>query len=183
MSIKKVCGTVAALVLFSGYSGAVLADQCADDRDAAITATVELASELACELYPEGVTGILGTWNKDNPIWQFRPRKGGNGCEIHYKLNKKLNELPQNNTKPGKCKSKIDSRGVAALLEDGKDQNAFDMLQQFMDTIMYNARVNPGYDETKSPGYGKDAAEAAQYFVNGAYNIQTSVNSLLLYCQ
>ncbi len=176
MSIKKVCGTVAALVLFSGYSSAVFAD-CATDRADAIEDTQILARALACTDYPNNWDEITGNWDPLNAIWQFRPKKGGNGCEVHLKLNKKLDEAPQKDPKPGKGKSTIDSRGAAALLEDFKDQNAFDMLQQFMDTIMYNAKLNRLYVGTTEFPTKEDAA---QYFVDQALLIQNDVGDLMV---
>ena len=181
MSIKKVCGTVAALVLFSGYSTAVLAD-CATDRDDAIDDTLILARAVGCTDYPSHIDGIFGNWNPDNPIWQFKGNKG-NGCEVHYKLAKLLDEFAQvKKDNKGKGDPKNANRGVAAALADNNDQYAYDQLQQFMDTIMYSAKLNPGYDDTLSAGF-PTAAGAAQDFVDEALLIQNDVGDLLLSCQ
>jgi len=179
MSIKKVCVTVGALVVVSGYSGAVLAD-CDTDRADAIDDALILARAVGCTEYPADIDGIDSNWDKDNPIWQFRPKKGGNGCEVHYKLAKLIDEKEQVKTGKGKGVAKNENRGVAAALADNNDQNAYDQLQQFMDTIMYNAKVNLLYvGTTEFP----TAAGAAQYFVGEAYSLQMDVNDLLLSCQ
>jgi hypothetical protein len=179
MSIKKVCVTVGALVVFSGYSGAVLAD-CDTDRVDAIDDALILARAVGCTEYPAGIDGIDSNWDNDNPIWQFRPKKGGNGCEVHYKLIKLIDEKEQEKTGKGKGQAKNENRGVAAALADNNDQYAYDQLQEFMDTIMYSAKVNLLYvGTTEFP----TAAGAAQYFVGEALLIQGDVGDLLLNCQ
>ena len=173
MSIKKLCGTIAVVLTFCGFSTAAFA---CPDREVLAGDIVDLAMELRCLNYPSN--GIEGTWDATNAVWQFKPKRGGDGCEVHYKLSKLLDELAQDKQND-KGKPNNKNRGAASALRDGKDQGAFDLLQGFIDTILYHARVNPNYvGTTEFP----TAASAAQYFVGHALSIQNEVGDLLV-CQ
>jgi hypothetical protein len=132
-SIKKAGGIAPAFVTCGGFGSVVLAD-CDADRESAAYEAEALARYVRCVDYPPG---LLGSWPADNPIWQFRPRRGGFGCEVNYKLSKKLDEAPPEKT-GNKGKPNNTNRGVASALRDYKDQAAYELVQQFMDTIAYS---------------------------------------------
>jgi hypothetical protein len=171
--IKKVGGIAAILFTCGSFGSVVLAD-CDLNRESAAYEAEALARYVRCVDYPVGLTG---TWDPGNPIWQFKGKKGP-GCEVHYKLSKKLDEEPQKKT-TDKGKPNNTNRGAASALRDHKDQAAYDSLQKFIDTIMYDAKLNPNF---ASNGTG-NAAENADVIISDALSIQASVGDLLLYCQ
>jgi hypothetical protein len=158
--IKKV-GGIAAILFTCGSFGSVALADC---REIVALDAEALAIQLRCSGYRDGLDA---EW-KGDPIWQYKGKKG-DGCEVHYRLAKKLDEEPQLKTTV-KGKPKNTNRGVASALRAYKDEAAIESLQQFMDTIMYNAKLNPDPDV--------DAAAAAQAFVDDASLILTWVYGL-----
>ncbi len=174
MSITKVCGTVAALMLLGSYSASASAGHCEDLRAELTENAMDIAVVLRCTDYPSNSLGFEGKWDPLNPIWQYRPKQGGDGCEVHYKLSKKLDDLSQkeededSNKRKGPLKK---NRGVARALEDHRDQTAFDLLQSFIDTILYGARLNPANDLAYAQAFD---------FVMQASDLQRAVGDLMV---
>lgn len=168
--MKKFRKLAIVAVACAGFSGMAMAEDgmCLSfesDRECLAGEAVALALRLRCVDYR---TGLEGSWVNPS-IWQYKPKRDGNGCEVHYKLSKLLDEEAQEKTGGGKGKANNTNRGVASALLDNNDQYAIDLLQEFMDTITYNAKLNPEYG---------DAQAEADMFVLEALDLQSSIGSL-----
>lgn len=136
MIIRKtgVClGVAFSLLAFTAAAKADCTDEIADLKAA--------ADKLRCG-YGDFAGGSIYNWMND-PIWQKEAGKGkgkkpdaepaepGDGCEVHWNMARKLYEEPvvkETNRKGNGPATKSDSRGAARALEDGKYQEAVDLL-------------------------------------------------------
>ena len=128
MNIKKMSGSLAVAIAVLGLSSVATAD-CLDT----ITEIEMKAVELRCS---------DTTYNKDTAIWQYK--RNGDGCVIHAKLARKLNE---ERTKPPpriNKKGTNTAAGAANSFANGKYEAGLASLQDFIDTMLYSAKANPG---------------------------------------
>ena len=136
MNIKKISGTLAVAVSVLVLSGPVMADwdECLD-----VVTEIELkAHELRCDKSTHG-----GSWDSKNPIWQYKGTKG-DGCVIHDKLGRKLFE-PRTEPPPKINKHGTnDAAGAANSFRYGKYETGQQSLQDFIDTMLYAAKVKKG---------------------------------------
>ena len=131
MNIKKMSGSLVAAISVLALSGPALAGDCTEVADAVEAAAINLICTT-----DGGITG----WTGDN-IWQWKG-KGELGCAVHAKLAKQL-YVPFDASKPPPKKGgKNDGKGAANALRDHKYEDALLHLQNFWDTIEYNARLN-----------------------------------------
>ena len=126
MNIKKMSGSLAVAVSLLALNGAALAD-CSDT----ITEIELKADEVRCDA------------PNDNPIWLYKGTKG-DGCVVHEKLAKKLNE-ERTEEPPRINKNKTNIAGGAANdLRNGYYDNAQQKLQEFIDVMMSAAHAREG---------------------------------------
>ena len=132
MNIKKMSGSLVTAISVLALSAPAMAGDCDDVADAVEAA----ANNLICTT-DGGVTG----WSGD-AIWQFKG-KGDLGCAVHSKLAKQL-YVPHDEPPLGRGKGKGNNvaQGAANALRDHKYEDAIAHLQNFWDTIEYNARLN-----------------------------------------
>ncbi len=180
MNTRKLCGTVAAAI-FTFALSATASASCQDDADLIAGDVMQLQTDLACPEYPDSVDGITGEYEGLTPIWQYRPKRNGDGCEVHYKLSKLLFEKSQPKKGKGKANNG-DYRGAYAALLDGQYQYAHDLLVQFNLSAM-DATLTP--DDKFVPGpYGDGTAEGTRkFFLDRGYVIQVQVAALAMNCQ
>ena len=155
MNIKKMSGSLAVAVSLLALNGVAMAGDCSlESTDIKLQ-----AATLRCEFLGNG------TYTGD-PIWQFKG-KGEKGCVVHEKLAKLLYEL-RTDPPPEQKKGNNKAKGAANDLDDHKYQSAIDQLQLFIDTIEYDAVLNPDY---------KGAADAAREQQNWAVDMQNQILS------
>ncbi|MDH4108000.1 MAG: hypothetical protein OEW35_06770 [Gammaproteobacteria bacterium] len=135
---------------------------------------VEWAQELArfvrCDGYPDNV--LAGQWDPTDPIWQWRGDMG-DGCEVHWKLSRQLDEGNENgNTTPGKKGSKA-NQGAANALASGNDDGALLHLTNFVTTIEENARVRDEhlFTYTDANGYEQQETHSATFHEQDAQDL------------
>lgn len=131
MKIKKMSGSLAVAVTVLALSAPAMAGDCDDVADAIEAA----ANNLICTT-DGGLTGWTG-----DAIWQWKG-KGELGCAVHKKLAKQLFVPFDPSKPPPKKKGNNDAKGAANALRDHKYESAILHLQNFWDTIEYNARLN-----------------------------------------
>lgn len=137
MKIKKICGIFAvAISLFGIGSSNAEPYYCTGSRADLVADIQEFARFVRCDGYPS--SELAGQWNAGDPVWQWRGTKG-NGCEVHWKLSKQLDE--ENDSGGDKAKGKNANRGAAASLADNKDIYAYDQLTNFVETIKFDAKL------------------------------------------
>jgi len=148
MNINKCSGVIAAMatLLCTGVSSAednFSTDSttgspfvCTGYRADLVEWVEEFARFSRCVDYPSNL--LAGQWNPEDPVWQWRGTKG-DGCEVHWKLSKLLDE--ENDSGGSKRKGKNANRGAAAELAHGRDFDAIDSLTEFVDTIEWNAKI------------------------------------------
>jgi hypothetical protein len=129
MSIKKLSGSLAVAIAVCGLSGAAMAD-CED----VIIEIERQADALRCE--PDGL------WDASMPIWQYRGKKG-DGCVLHEKLARKLDEEraeppPKRNKKGTNTKA-----GAAEAFAKGQYEEGLAQLQEFIDELLYSLEAKP----------------------------------------
>ena len=130
MNIKKMSGSLVAATLLLGLSTVVMAD--CDD----VIYEIELkADALRCDPDPD-----IG-WDAKNPIWQYKGTKG-DGCVIHQKLAKKLNEVRTEPPPKINKKGTNFAAGAANNFRNGKYEAGQQRLQDFIDTMMYAAKAH-----------------------------------------
>ena len=181
MNTRKLCGTVAAAIFTLALSATASAGECEKDAEALAESVRVLRADLACVAYPDGIIDPdnPAVYPTDNPIWQYRPKKGGDGCEVHYKLSKLLFEKSQPKKGKGKANNG-DYRGAYAALLDGQYQYAHDLLAQFNLSAL-DATLTPDDKFVDGP-YG-DAENTRKFFLGRGYVIQTQVAALAMNCQ
>jgi len=149
MKILKLSGGLAIVLSTLTLSAPALADCGGEAKMIADSFVKPLQEAVACASYPDGIDGFTGNWDRNNPVWQFKAgkrKKSGEdleGCEVHYKLSKKLYEKAQQNDKK-KGGNKLGLRGAYAALYDGKLQYAIDLLDAFIGSAN-SARLNPKF--------------------------------------
>jgi hypothetical protein len=186
---KKTIGIAASAALMTAisFSAPALADDCGSDPDPADILAMDVETlqlHVACGSYPEGIdTEFTGEWPRANPVWQYQAgnkRKNEEpleGCEVHYKLSKKLkDEAVTNENKKGG--NKLGLRGAYASLLDGKLQSAWDALESFK-TMANDATLNPNFVD--SDGYVNVYAAADQRddWIDDAESIQHDIMCLM----
>lgn len=125
--------------------------------------TANLRSDLVRDL-PMVATSLRcdtdsGTWPNGNPIWKYR--SSGDGCLVHSKLAKLLDEPRDSLSSPPPIKKGGNTAaGAANDLANGKDDEALTKLYEFVNTILYSAKLNPNF----APIAGKTAADKAADF-------------------
>ena len=128
MNIKKMSGSLAVAIAVLGLSSVATAD-CLDT----ITEIEMKAVELRCS-----DTG----YNTDTAIWQYK--RNGDGCVIHSKLARKLNEVRTEEPPRINKKGTNTAAGAANSFANGKYEAGLASLQDFIDTMLYSAKANPG---------------------------------------
>ena len=130
MNIKKMSGSLAVAIAVLGLSSVATAD-CLDT----ITEIEHMADELRCST-------VDGDYNRDTAIWQYK--RNGDGCVIHSKLARKLNE--ERTEPPPRINKKRTNTaaGAANSFANGKYEAGLASLQDFIDTMLYSAKANPG---------------------------------------
>ena len=131
MNIKKMSGSLAVAIAVLGLSGVAAAD-CQDT----ITEIELMADELRCST-------VDGDYNRDTAIWQYKGTKG-DGCVIHSKLARKLNEVRTEEPPRINKKGTNTAAGAANSFANGKYEAGLASLQEFIDTMLYSAKANPG---------------------------------------
>lgn len=150
MRIKKLSGGLAIVLSTLALSAPALADCDTEAKMIADSFVKPLQEAVACGSYPDGIDGFTGNWDRSNPVWQYQAgkrRKNGEdleGCEVHYKLSKKLYEKAQQNDKK-QGGNKLGLRGAYAALYDGKLQSAIDLLEGFIGNAN-SATLNPKFN-------------------------------------
>jgi len=154
MKIQKIGGSLAVALSLVAF-GTAMADEASC---LAVGDDIQyLSQELRCD--PDGYwTGPA--------IWQYKG-KGELGCIVHEKLAKLLYE-ERTEPPPEIKKGNNLAKGAANDVYDGKYQDAIDQLQRFIDTILYDARLNKDFD---------GAAAAAAQKVQEASDLQTAVGN------
>jgi len=191
MNIKKISGALAvvATLLLANVSSAdpyvYEVQECPvstvirTDRDALIGWIEEFARFTRCVDYPRNT--LAGQWNPDDPVWEHRPKQDGNGCEVHWKLSKLLNE--ENDSGGTKRKGKNGNRGAASNLAGGKDLGAIDSLLEYIATIEDAAKVRKDDHEIEIAGvmesHNKDVHQLfADNYADEADNILGCIDGL-----
>ena len=153
MTIKKLSGSLAVAMAVFGLSGAAIADDHLQSCQDVIIEIELKADALRCGPYG---------WDPTMPIWQFRGTKG-DGCVVHEKLARKLNE--ERTEPPPKINKKgtNDAAGAANSFANGKYEAGLLSLQEFVDTMLYAANVKPGMqgEEDALVEWGSDIYTAA----------------------
>ena len=182
MKINKLGGVVAvaAVLLCANVSSAdeYLVQACPDTRDQLVYWIEEFARYTRCDGYPYPIDEKRGQWNQDDPVWQHRPKQGGNGCEVHWKLSKLLDD--ENTSGGGKRMGQNGNRGAANNLDDGKYFEAIDDISEYIATIEEVAVVR-GDDVLDINGveHLKDEHQHfADHFVDEAKNILSCIGEL-----
>jgi len=150
MKMTKICGGIAVAVSLFAMTQTASAG-CLDPADGFDINRANLAGEikgvaydLRCPGYP--VQGVEGNWTGE-PIWAYK--KDGDGCIIHDRLATQL--FDDSVSQKGRP-----TRGAANDLEDGKDESAYNHLQNFMDTAM-STRLTSADMEGDRDGFVADA--------------------------
>ena len=134
MSIKKLSGSIAVAIAVFGLSGAALADGHIETCDDVVIDIERQAVALRCE--PDGL------WDASMPIWQYRGKKG-DGCILHEKLARKLDE---ERTEPPPKKNKKGTNtaaGAAEAFAKGQYEEGLAQLQEFIDELRYSLEAKP----------------------------------------
>ena len=129
MSIKKLSGSLAVAIAVLGLSGAAMAD-CED----VIIEIERQADALRCE--PDGL------WDATMPIWQYK--RNGDGCVVHERLARKLNEVRTEEPPRINKKQTNTAKGAANSFANGKYEAGLLALQDFIDKMLYSSTTNPG---------------------------------------
>ena len=154
MTIKKLSGSLAAALAVFGLSGAAMADGHIQSCDDVVIDIERQAVALRCE--PDGL------WDPANPIWQYRGKKG-DGCVLHEKLARKLNEeRTEPPPKPNK-KGKNTKAGAAEALAKGQYEEGLAQLQEFTDELLYSLEAKPDMQDEEDAllEWGTDIYTAA----------------------
>lgn len=167
MNTKKISGAVAALTLLL-VGGVTQAD-----HDACLAEAEEIIIKTDFLLCADD-----GGQYVYDPIWQFKGKKG-DGCEVHAKLAKQLfvphDDPPANQ---GKGKGFRLAQGAANAILDHKFEDAILHLQNFQNTIEFNAKLNTDPDAEfpfKSTGVRFTAAELADWWKSWAASMESRV--------
>jgi len=183
MKIKKLCGAFAVAISVFALSTITLADSpyfsCPDTvRENVAEAIATMAVTLRCKdftVYDDGTVEI-GTWPNDDPIWQKKPKKGGDGCEVHFSLSKLLDARDQDKKKnKGQgTPNNGDRRGAARAVRDFQNEYAKELLQGFIDTIDNGIAVLRADHEPFDHSHYLQAADFAQ----AARDAQTCIDGI-----
>lgn len=174
----KIYGALGAVTVLIAGAPAIAQDvgdppfYCTEYRADLIEWVEEFARFTRCVDYPSNV--LPGQWNPDDPVWQHRPKQGGDGCEVHWKVSRLIDEATLEYSNPDR-KGKNGNRGAASELEDGKDTDAYDSLQEFIDTLNYSAVVATHVFED---GTEHDHQALEDAFVSEARDIQECIGRL-----
>ena len=153
MNIKKMSGSFAVAISVLALCAPTMADDCTEVSDG----IKAMAYNLQCK--PEGA------WDTE-AIWQWKG-KGELGCAVHAKLAKQLHVPFDPDKPPPKKKGNNIAKGAANSLDDHKYQDAIDHLQNFWDTIEYNARLNSDdrEDNREAEALADEQQEIAQMLI------------------
>ena len=180
MKIKKLRGAlVVAASLFGIGIGNAEPYYCTGYRADLVEDIEEFARFVRCDGYPS--SELAGQWNPEDPVWQWRGTQG-NGCEVHWKLSKQLDE--ENDSGGDKTKGKNANRGAAASLADYNDIYAYDQLTNFVETIKFDAKLRSD-DHTVDVDAGTlehtmaDHKTFADEFVAEALQLQKCIGKLV----
>ena len=119
MIIKKMSGAVAVAAVLLGMNTVAMADLSEDCLDAIASIELKAAELRYCSSVDDATPG---------PIWQYK--KNGDGCVIHEKLARKLDELRTEEPPPVK-KGKNTSSGAANDFLNGKFDAGYLKLTDF----------------------------------------------------
>ena len=132
MTIKKLSGSLVAATLILGLNSVAMADLSEECLDAIADIEGQAASLLQCDK-----NGI----DYPTPIWQYKGTKG-DGCVIHQKVSRKLNEVRDPNDPPPPIKKGGNTAaGAANDFRNGKYDAGQAKLQDFIDTLLFAAKA------------------------------------------
>jgi hypothetical protein len=140
MKIRKSLTAVGAALLMVGISAPVSAQSmfvCGTDpvtnpydKDVIAAGLKDIAERLRCEQDADDKND--GLWPDDLPLWQKGKKGGGNGCDIHDSLARKLLEFRDfNGGKPPKNENNL-AAGASWDLTNEKYEAAFIKLESFI---------------------------------------------------
>ena len=182
---KKTIGIAASAALMTAisFSAPALAD-CGDSAELLANDVKTLHDDVACASYPEGVDYFFtGNWPRENPVWQYQAGKKRKneealeGCEVHYKLVKKLYDVEVTN--PNKKGGNPDGlRGAYASLLDGKLQSAYDSLGSFIQ-MANDATLNPNFVDSDGNVNVYAAGDQRDDWTQDASDIQDDIMCLM----
>ena len=119
MIIKKMSGTLAVAAVLLGLNTVAMADLSEDCLDTIASIELKAAELRYCSSTDDAIPG---------PIWQYK--RNGDGCVIHEKLARKLDELRTEEPPPVK-KGKNTSSGAANDFLNGKFEAGYLKLMDF----------------------------------------------------
>jgi hypothetical protein len=140
MEIRKSLTAIGAVLMMVGMSVPALAQsmfECGTDpvanpydKDVIAAGLKDIAERLRCK--KDADENDVGLWPDDMPIWQKGKKGGGDGCEIHASLARKLLEFRNfKNNKPPQNENNL-AAGASWDLTNEKYEAAFIKLESFI---------------------------------------------------
>lgn len=144
MNVKKIGSAIAAAIVLTTVGGIAQAGEyfeCPLQTGDSEADRIAVAGELSAMATSLRCARDGGSWDDNDPIWYAGKKRPG--CDVHLSTSK-LIDLVRTSEPPPRKKGNNAAQGAANDVLDGKDDSALASLQEFIDTLMYNANALPG---------------------------------------